>query len=209
LDTSVLVAAFYGEHPNHEPSFGFFLRQKKVTGCTAAPCLAEVYATLTGMPGKDRATPDEALLFLGDVRDRLSVFALTGDEYSSVLIQSGAIGISGGGIYDALIAQCFLKSKAEMLFTWNVKHFLRLASPIAKQAQVLTAHTSLTAAVKGNQPATIDTLAAQLGTYEGQIASARSEAQAAFYAILTADQQTKFDSLPGAGGAFRGARPPR
>jgi Spy/CpxP family protein refolding chaperone len=75
------------------------------------------------------------------------------------------------------------------------------------QAQVQTAHTNLTAAVKGNQTAAIDTLAAQLGTYEAQMASARSKAQAAFYALLTADQQTKYDSLPGAGGAFRGRRP--
>lgn len=80
--------------------------------------------------------------------------------------------------------------------------------------QVQTAHTNLTAAVKGNQSATIDTLATQLGGYEGQIMSIQSKAQAAFYAILTAAQQTQFDSLRGPGGpggrpAFRGARPPQ
>jgi hypothetical protein len=77
------------------------------------------------------------------------------------------------------------------------------------QTQVQTARTSLTAAVKGNQSTTIDALAAQLGTYEGQIASIRSKTQAAFYAILNADQQTKYDSLPAAAGAFRAARSAR
>jgi Spy/CpxP family protein refolding chaperone len=79
----------------------------------------------------------------------------------------------------------------------------------AIQTQVQTAHASLVTAVKSNQTATIDTLAAQLGTYEGQIAAARSKAQAAFYASLTADQQAKYDAMPGRGAAFRGARPPR
>jgi len=40
LDTSVLVAAFYGDHQHHDPSVAPFSRQKKSTGCTAAHCLA-------------------------------------------------------------------------------------------------------------------------------------------------------------------------
>jgi Spy/CpxP family protein refolding chaperone len=81
-------------------------------------------------------------------------------------------------------------------------------------AQIKTAHTSLAAAVKTNDTATIDTVSAQLGTYQGQITDIQSKAQAAFWAILTPDQQTKYSSLhgmggfgaPGAGAAFRGAR---
>ncbi len=86
------------------------------------------------------------------------------------------------------------------------------------QTEVQTAHTSLATAIKSNQTATIDTLTAQLGTYNGQILDIQSKAQAAFYAILTTDQQTKYDTLHGAGGpggpggpggraAFRGPRP--
>jgi hypothetical protein len=43
-----------------------------------------------------------------------------------------------------------------------------------------TAHTSLTAAVKANQTAYIDTVATQLGFYEAQIANIRSKAPAVF-----------------------------
>jgi Spy/CpxP family protein refolding chaperone len=75
------------------------------------------------------------------------------------------------------------------------------------QTQTQTAHTSLSAAVKGNQTATIDTVAAQIGSLHAQTSSVQSKAQAAFYALLTADQQTKYDSLPGPGG--RGPRPPQ
>jgi Spy/CpxP family protein refolding chaperone len=81
------------------------------------------------------------------------------------------------------------------------------------ETQMQTAHTSLAAAVKSNTTGTIDTLTAQIGSYHAQIMSVQSKAQAAFYAILTADQQTKYDSLHvtagGGRGAFRPERPPQ
>src|ERR1022692_4723300 len=36
LDTSVLVAAFYGEHQHHAPGFALFVRQKKATAAVHA-----------------------------------------------------------------------------------------------------------------------------------------------------------------------------
>jgi len=76
----------------------------------------------------------------------------------------------------------------------------------ALETQTKTAHTNLSAAIKSNQTATIDTLATQIGSLHSQTLNIQSKAQAAFYAILTADQQTKYDSLPTRGG--RGPRPP-
>jgi Spy/CpxP family protein refolding chaperone len=64
-----------------------------------------------------------------------------------------------------------------------------------------TAQTSLQAAVKSNSTATIDSLAQQIGTLQGQLTSAQSKANAAFYALLTADQKTKYDTLGGGRGA--------
>jgi predicted nucleic acid-binding protein len=136
LDTSVLVATFYGEHEHHEPSFALFLRLNKKSGCTAAHCLAEVYSVLTGMPGKDRASPDEALLFLADVRERLTLAALDGEEYTRVMEDAAAAGIAGGGIYDAIIGGCAMKAKAEAIYTWNIKHFARLGADIASRAKM-------------------------------------------------------------------------
>ncbi len=78
------------------------------------------------MPGKDRASPDEALLFLNDVRDRLTLVALDEAEYFKVLEGAVANGIAGGTTYDALIAQCASKAEAQTLYTWNIKHFTRL-----------------------------------------------------------------------------------
>ena len=135
LDTSVLVAAFYGEHEHHAASFALLVRQKKQSGFTAAHCLAEVYSVLTGMPGKDRATPDEALLFLENVRERLTLVTLDAVEYAAAVEGAAAAGISGGGIFDALIGKCATKAKAGVICTWNVKHFRRLSVDIAARVK--------------------------------------------------------------------------
>ena len=131
LDTSVLVAAFYEEHEHHEPSFDLFSQQERATACTASHCLAEVYAIVTGMPGKDRASGDEALLFLHDIRNHLDLVTLDQSEYFTVLEDTAATGITGGTAYDALIARCALKADAQTIYTWNVKHFKRLGENVA------------------------------------------------------------------------------
>jgi Spy/CpxP family protein refolding chaperone len=62
-----------------------------------------------------------------------------------------------------------------------------------------TNRQSLTAAIKKNDAASIESLAVAAGTISGQLTAIQSKAEAAFYAILTADQQTKYDSMPGGG----------
>jgi len=131
LDSSVLVATFCGDHKHHARSIALFSRQKKSACSTAAHCLADVYAVVTGMPGRNRASPDEALLFLRDVRERLPVAALSAAEHIRALEESTVAGIAGGSIYDALIAHCALKARAQTLYTWHTKHFVRLAKQIA------------------------------------------------------------------------------
>jgi predicted nucleic acid-binding protein len=135
LDTSVLVAVFYTRHPHHEQSFSVFEQQKASNAATAAHCLAEVYSVVTGMPGKDRASPDEALLFLRDVRERLSMITLDDSEYFATLEEAASTGISGGTVYDLVIAHCALKAKAQTIYTWNVKHFSRFGESIASRVR--------------------------------------------------------------------------
>ena len=135
LDTSVLTATFYGEHEHHGPSFALFLQLKKSTACTAAHCLAEVYSVVTGMPGKNRSSPDEALLFLRDVRERLTLITLDELEYFKVLEDAASAGLSGGAAYDAVIAHCALKAKAKTIYTWNAKHFNRLGEHVASRVR--------------------------------------------------------------------------
>jgi len=72
-----------------------------------------------------------------------------------------------------------------------------------------TAHQSLNDAVKSNDSAAIDRASASIGTLTAQLTSIGAKADAAFYQILTPDQQTKFSQSPGpgSGGFGRGAGP--
>lgn len=139
LDTSVLVAAFYEAHEHHDRSFELFVAQsatlQRRNASTAAHCLAEVYSTLTGMPGKDRASGDEAMLFLGNVRERLAIVTLEPEEYFAAVEAAATLGIAGGGIYDAVIGSCALKAKAQNIYTWNIRHFTRLGSDVAARVK--------------------------------------------------------------------------
>jgi predicted nucleic acid-binding protein len=123
FDTSVLVPVFYGDHVHHKASLELFIRFDKKTGCCAAHSLAEVYSTLTRMPGKHRISGEQAMLFIGSIRERLSIIALTGDEYADALLASSALGIVGGGIYDAMLAHCAIKAAAETIYSWNGRHY--------------------------------------------------------------------------------------
>ena len=123
FDTSVLVPVFYGDHIHHQASLHLFIQFHQSTGCCGAHSLAEVYSTLTRMPGKHRISGEQAMLFVGSIRERLSIIALDGDEYADALDASAALGIVGGGIYDAMLAHCALKAKAQAIYTWNVRHY--------------------------------------------------------------------------------------
>ena len=131
LDTSVLVATFYADHTHHLPSIELFLRYGKEQSCCSAHSVAEVYATLTGMPGQRRVSGHEALLFLGDIRQHLTILSLDELEYFQLAETYSEAGLSGGAIYDAIIGQCALKAKTEVLYTWNTRDFLRLPAKIA------------------------------------------------------------------------------
>jgi len=131
LDTSVLIATFYAQHQFHQPSIDLFLRFKKNEACCGAHSLAEIYSSLTGRTGRERVSGDEAMLFLGDVRERLTIVSLEDQEYFKALEASSALGIVGGAIYDALLAHCAIKVKAQAIYTWNIKDFTRLGQDIA------------------------------------------------------------------------------
>ncbi len=131
LDTSVLVAAFHADHPHHQPSFDLFRRCEKNDACCGAHSLAEVYATLTSMRPPRRASGDQVLLFIGNIRERLTLVGLDEQEYFQMLEASAAVGIAGGAIYDAILGHCALKADAEVIYTWNTKDFLRLRASIA------------------------------------------------------------------------------
>ena len=65
----------------------------------------------------------------------------------------------------------------------------------ATHDQMRTAHDSLKAAIQKNDSAGIEQAANTIGSLNTQMILAHAKAQAAFYQILTPDQQTKMNEL--------------
>jgi Spy/CpxP family protein refolding chaperone len=72
------------------------------------------------------------------------------------------------------------------------------------QSSLQTNRQSITDAVKANNTAAIDQLALASGTLNGQLTAINAKAEAAFYAILTTDQQKIYATLPPGGPGGRG-----
>lgn len=85
------------------------------------------------------------------------------------------------------------KSKALTIFTdaYNAGETAR--------AGLQTARESLADAVKTNNTAAIDQLSGTVGTFTGHLTAIEAKAEAAFYALLTPEQRTKYDSMPRGG----------
>lgn len=133
LDTSVLVPVFYGDHQHHEASLEVFLAFEKHRVCCGVHSLAEVYASLTRMPGKHRISGEQAMLFLGNICERLTVIALDGEEYFNTIERYAGFGVMGGAIYDALLVGCALKAKVQTIYTWNLKHYEQFGPEVRKR----------------------------------------------------------------------------
>lgn len=73
------------------------------------------------------------MLFLANIAERLTFVSLNAGEYWKAIEESAEFGVVGGNIYDALLAHCALKAKADIIYTWNLGHFQQLGSEVTKR----------------------------------------------------------------------------
>lgn len=134
FDTSVLVSALWVDHPVHSACI-YWLQQSKrgnIKGVIVSHTLAELYSTLTALPIKPRISCGLAQQLITDNLGSCEVISLTVDDYKSVINQMVTLNLTGGAIYDSLIAHAALKAEVDQLLTLNSKHFTRLGEQIAQ-----------------------------------------------------------------------------
>ena len=134
LDTSALVAAMVEAHPAHARVVPWL--EKAAAGslelAVSAHTLAELYAVLTTLPTKPRIKPTQARTLIGrNVEDTAKIVTLTVAEYGEVLDRMTKLGLSGGVVYDALIARAAEKAGVDRLVTLNAADFRRVWSGVA------------------------------------------------------------------------------
>jgi predicted nucleic acid-binding protein len=99
VDTSVVVAGFASWHEGHQSSAAVLARKPRVP----AHVLVEAYSVLTRLPPPHRAPADLVAAFLAE-RFPEAPLILPARAYVDVVAASARAGLSGGTIYDALIA---------------------------------------------------------------------------------------------------------
>lgn len=123
FDTSVLVPAFLPEHPHHLHSAKLLLGADPTRSCISSHSLAELYSTLTRMPLPHRLAPEQAIQAIRVCARKLTLQAIAAEEIETVLEQAATLNVRGGTTYDYLIAACAAKAKAEVIYTWNLRHY--------------------------------------------------------------------------------------
>src|SRR5207249_8646069 len=89
----------------------------------AAQALAECYSVLTRSPAPLRVPAGQAMAMLDQsFVQNGEVVALDGSDYVALLGSLPARGVTGGLVYDAIIAACALKGNAEVFLTFNERH---------------------------------------------------------------------------------------
>lgn len=131
LDTSVLVAIAQVDHVHHVPSRELWNECAGKELAVSAHTLAEFYSSVTSMPPGIRLSGRDAILALEMFLRRIVPIALSSNEYMESLKSCAALGLTGGTIYDALHIACARKSSAEWIYTWNLRHFRRVAPDLA------------------------------------------------------------------------------
>jgi predicted nucleic acid-binding protein len=131
LDTSALVPVFLADHPHHAASIKLFTTCTPSNAACAAHSLAEVYSTLTRIPPPHRASAEQAIRCVKTIAKRFQLVHLDGAETLAAIQNAASLEISGGTIYDSLIANCANKSGADRIYSWNTRHFERLGSKVS------------------------------------------------------------------------------
>lgn len=89
-----------------------------------APALVEAYAVLTRLPAPHRLSPGDAWALVdASFIEPATVVALTRIVYVRLLRRIAKQTIAGGRTYDAVIAECAHQARAEVLLTFNPRHF--------------------------------------------------------------------------------------
>jgi predicted nucleic acid-binding protein len=129
FDTSVLVAGIVEAHPMHNRALPWLQRGKagEFDFMVTTHSLAELYAVLTKLPVKPRISPATAWRLVHEnVETSARLVPLSPSDYRYIVKRMAEFGLTGGIIYDALIARAAQKSGVERLLTFDGDDFTRI-----------------------------------------------------------------------------------
>ena len=131
-DTSVLIAAVSSWHEHHSRTHAEIeLRERSDEQLVIAThSLAETYAVLTRLPAPFRLRTADALALIERNWGDTPAVHLTAPEIWDALHEAQRRTVTGGQMYDVLIAVAALKARASTIVTWNVRHYAAFSPAI-------------------------------------------------------------------------------
>jgi predicted nucleic acid-binding protein len=139
FDTNIIVAPLSEAHEVYDRCKPWFDRaqiDRTIEGLISTHSLAECYSILTRLPPPYLISPATVDRLLTENLTQFTRVSLTAEDYQAAIKKVVQLSISGGGIYDALIAQAALKANVDALLTFNFKHFIRLGIEVAQLVQI-------------------------------------------------------------------------
>jgi predicted nucleic acid-binding protein len=121
VDSSVVIPLLCIWHEFHERAAIALQTRKKLL--LPLPVLNESYSVLTRLPSPYRVQGSAAYQSLHGSFSDASIATLPADKAWSFLDEVQVAGITGGRIYDALIAAIAIEAGAQELITFNPRHF--------------------------------------------------------------------------------------
>ncbi len=134
FDTNILVASTIEAHPNHAISLPWIqqVRNKSIHGYISTHSIAELYAVMTRLPLAQPLNSQQVYELIVNNLESFHLVDLESNDYLEIIRNVARLNITGGGIYDAIIAQAALKANVDVLLTMNSKHFTRLGEHISR-----------------------------------------------------------------------------
>lgn len=128
-DTSVLFPALWKEHENHESAVRWLeaVRRQACSFVLSSHSVVELFSVMTRHPATRHIASHEVwqvieTTLLPDV----TLVPLAPEQIVAKLRWCGANGLSGGILYDAIVAVAAEVAQVDLLLTYNPKHFLRV-----------------------------------------------------------------------------------
>jgi predicted nucleic acid-binding protein len=123
-----MVAKLVVSHEHHERAVAALDRHLDAGASMliVAHTLLEAYRTLTAMPRPHQIAPSAAWRAIDEsFVARGAIVVLRREDYGQLMPGLAAAGTIGGQVYDASIAACARLAGAEILLTFNERHFRR------------------------------------------------------------------------------------
>ena len=129
LDTSVLVPAVVAAHSRHARTRVWMdaIVAGEIQGVASWHAMAELWAVLTRLPLAPPLSGERARLIVERLKKHLRLVSPGAAVYEQALERCAELGLRSGAVFDAMHLVTAELERADILLTFNRRHFERLA----------------------------------------------------------------------------------